>query len=562
MMTATRISLVFAAAVTLSSGAQTNVQPYIWYRGVVNAASLEGQGLPPGSIAQGSIFTIFGSNLGPANATPTTKTFPLPASLAGVSVDVVANGVTLIAYPLSVQASSINAIMPSKTPVGPALVVVHASGKVSNSAPVNVVAASPGLFAVNNTGFGPAMAQNQASSGNPPMNTTHASAHPGQTVTLMGTGLGAVPYADNVQPKTANLPTVVEAFIGNEPATVHYSGRAACCAGLDEVIVTVPENAATGCYVPVQVRTAKTVVSNAVTIAINKSGTTCTDQYNPVGAALQEGGRYGIVTPQRFSILDSLDSKPSSEITTDYLFAGFQQDPGGTAFFNPLYSLPPLGTCTMYSISALDGLTNLMLYAPQSQALNAGAALQVAAGGAPVPVGPVPGIPQIYGDLLGEQPAIPGVPSPLYEIPGSYTLTIPGGADVQHAQVTGNFPAPLQWTNENTLSVINRADPLTVTWTGGNSARDVVFVGLLSNNDPANSSAAALCVAPVDAGKFTVPVEILQALPATPASATRVSAWLLVTSVPLQASTQFKATGLESGYLVPAAPSVITVVVQ
>jgi len=562
MMTAARISLVFAAAVTLLSAAQTNVQPYIWYRGVVNAASLEGQGLPAGSIAQGSIFTIFGSNLGPEKATLATKTFPLPSSLADVSIDVVVNGVTLAAIPLSVQASSINAIMPSKTPAGQALVVVHANGKVSNSAKVNVVAASSGLFSVNNLVFGPSMAQNQASSGNAPMNTTRASARPGQTVTLMGTGLGAVPYADNVQPKTANLATVVEAFVGNQPATVHYSGRASCCAGLDEITFTVPANAATGCYVPVQVRTAKTVVSNAATIAINKSGAACADQYNPVGAALLEGGRYGIVTAQRFSVLDNLDSNPPGQITTDYLFAGLQQDPGGTAFFNPSYSLPPLGTCTMYSISAFDGLTSLMLYAPQSQALDAGTALQVAAGGTQATVGRVPGIPQIYGNLLGEQPAAPGVPTPLYAIPGSYTLTIPGGADVHSAQVTGSFPAPLQWTNENSLSVVNRANPLTVTWTGGNSARDVVFVGVLSNNDPANSSAAALCVAPVSAGKFTVPVEILQSLPATPASATRVPAWLLVTSVPLQTPTQFQATGLETGYLVPAAPAVKTILVQ
>ncbi len=88
-----------------------------------------------------------------------------------------------------------------------------------------------------------------------------------------------------------------------------------------------------------------------------------------------------------------------------------------------------------------------------------------------------------------------------------------------------------------------------------------VFIGLLSNNDPENSAAAALCVAPVSAGKFSMPVEILQSLPATPANATRVPAWLMVTSVPLQTPAQFKATGLETGYLVPAAPTVTAVVV-
>jgi hypothetical protein len=49
-------------AIVLCAGAQ----PFIYYRGVVNAASFEGAGLPAGSIVRGSIFTVFGSGLGPA----------------------------------------------------------------------------------------------------------------------------------------------------------------------------------------------------------------------------------------------------------------------------------------------------------------------------------------------------------------------------------------------------------------------------------------------------------------------------------------------------------------
>ena len=54
-----------APVLLIVSAVAALAQPYINYRGVVNAASYSPQGLPAGSIARGSIFTIFGRNLGP-----------------------------------------------------------------------------------------------------------------------------------------------------------------------------------------------------------------------------------------------------------------------------------------------------------------------------------------------------------------------------------------------------------------------------------------------------------------------------------------------------------------
>ena len=50
-------------------------QPLIAPRGIVNGASFMTRGLPAGSIAQGSLFTIFGVRLGPSSSP--SLSFPL-----------------------------------------------------------------------------------------------------------------------------------------------------------------------------------------------------------------------------------------------------------------------------------------------------------------------------------------------------------------------------------------------------------------------------------------------------------------------------------------------------
>jgi hypothetical protein len=42
-------------------------QPLIYARGILNAASFMSSGLPAGSIARGSLFTIFGARIGPGS---------------------------------------------------------------------------------------------------------------------------------------------------------------------------------------------------------------------------------------------------------------------------------------------------------------------------------------------------------------------------------------------------------------------------------------------------------------------------------------------------------------
>ena len=62
-------------------------KPAIYIHSVVNAASYYAPGLPGGSIAEGSLFSIFGSALGPSQAA-TQSSFPLTYSFSGVSIQV------------------------------------------------------------------------------------------------------------------------------------------------------------------------------------------------------------------------------------------------------------------------------------------------------------------------------------------------------------------------------------------------------------------------------------------------------------------------------------------
>jgi len=302
------------------------------------------------------------------------------------------------------------------------------------------------------------------------------------------------------------------------------------------------------------------VPSNAVSIAIDAAGAACTDSFNPAGTELRAGGRNGIVMPHRNSAATA--GSFNSPTAFDMAFVALQKDPGGVTYFNPAASLPPPGTCTVYSDKAFTAPASVLLFAPASTPLDGGAALQLttSAGSGQLPL--VPDFPPLYANMLGAQPTIPGLGPLLFSFPGTFSLGIPGGANVLNATVNGTLPSMLTWTNRTAISTINRANGLTVTWTGGNPAQDVAVIYVVANHDPSNSSAVAVCLASVTAGTFSLPASILASLPATPSTAQRTAAWIGVGSAPLRNPGMFTTGGLDGGFIVPLAVSVNAVVVQ
>jgi hypothetical protein len=107
-----------------------------------------------------------------------------------------------------------------------------------------------------------------------------------------------------------------------------------------------------------------------------------------------------------------------------------------------------------------------------------------------------------------------------YLTAGDYTINGPGGADV------GSFSGGLRIAqdflvsdNPDNFKVVNRSNPLTVNWTGGESGTIVTLIGSSGTIDLQTntvSGTAFVCRENVSAGHFTVPSSVLSQLPASP----------------------------------------------
>jgi uncharacterized protein (TIGR03437 family) len=532
--------------------AQTYVPPpYINGHSMRNAASYLPPALASGAIAQGSIFSLFGSALGPATGVQ-ASTYPLQTTLGGVTVSIVQGHTTVAALPIYVSATQVNIIMPSNAPLGPVSVQVSYSGQTSNFSPLTVVASSFGIFAVNSAGVGPAIVTDYISAASQPLNSLAAGAAPGQVVIIWGTGLGAVP--SDINPPTAgNLPVQTEVFVGGVSAPVAYNGRSPCCSGLDQIAVTLPANVPTGCYVPVVVRTAGTTVSNAVTMAISaQPGAACSDAFNPLEQLFIKGQSAGIVALERLDQTVNVIVSPGVEVVSDYVTAAMFQSSPNPYFFQALFSLPPEGSCTTYAGD--NNLISSLIFPAEiagsqfigAQLLDAGKTISIS-NGSSVSVPAVVPI-QRYDQLLG------GTGSPVFTTPLFFNPPSPvlvsgtGGSNVGAFSLSVPTAAPLQWTNQSSFNTVSRSQPLTVKWsTSGSSAGTALIAG--GNYDPASrASSVFVCTAAASAGTFTVPAWALASIPATAANATQAYGAILLGFEPLSAQTAFTASGLNAGY--------------
>lgn len=532
-----RLVLLFAAVSALS-----NAQPFIYTRGISNAASSLPFGIPGGTIAQGSIFSIYGRNLGPGTGV-LQGSFPLNNTLSGVSVTVT-DGIThLNAIPVYVSASQVNAIMPSAAPLGTVSVRVMVNRTTSNSVPARVGTNSLGLFTVLGTGAGPGIIFNYVSSNRQPLNSLQTPAKPGQVVTMWGTGLGPVP-ADNVAPTAGNLPVSVQVFVGGKPATATYSGRSPCCAGDDQIVFQVPANSPTGCWVPVNVQLAGTAVSNTVTMAITSDGSACIPSGGPIQGFVQ-GGNIGLLAPLR---ADLNQSAPNSvlDLHTDFLVARFGQEKGGQFAFNPLVSLPPPGTCTAYAGAGnWFNTANLPNLAPSIKPLDAGGG--TVAAGAKSATYKFTFSPLTLGYLGSSNPANPTAGDTTLLAPGGLSIQIAGGTDVPSFKAASTMIAPLSWTNQAQISTVNRANDLMLTFTGG-AGETIAAIG--GNVDViTNASGIFVCLASSGSTSITVPAAILANVPQGRGNPHYSQGAIFL--VAAGGTGTFNATGLDQGFVTP-----------
>lgn len=521
--------------------------PFIFYRGVLNAASFVPPGLSNGSIARGSIFSVFGRGLGPAQAAQVSA-FPLGTELAGVSIEVCQGRSCVAAIPLFVRADQINAIMPSNAPLGQVSMRVTFEEEAGNWLAVRVVQASLGVFAVNSGGFGPGVLQNFISQTEQPINSAVATARPGQVVTMWGTGLGPGLNADQEAPQPGGLPVSVEIWVGGAPATnILYAGRTPCCAGVDQIVFEIPAAAPNGCYVPVEARVNGTVVSNTVSMAIASGRDSCSDPGSDVMSALRSGGRTGLVTLLRQTQYHE-SPDPYSVIEKDIATGEFREDAGGPFTYHPDWALPPVGSCITHSARGAN-----IDHVPQPgtaatiRALDAGETLAVQGGGGAIPVPKRDGRPHAYLKLAGARfensassTLIQGAGSPV-------TVSGGGGPDVGAFAATVPAPPAINWTNRTQLVEIDRDDPLTLRWSGTPPDALVWIWGGVSDF-PTDSTTTFSCLALGGAGAFTVPEQALMRLPALRLRRDRSRAWLSIGALAPSGAVPFTAEGLDRGF--------------
>jgi len=504
-----------ALAVYCVEGRAVQAPPLITPNGIVTSAAFGPPQLPGGAIAEGSIFCIFGVNLGPTVAAQVSA-FPLQTALAGVSIAVIQGQTTVAAIPLYVSASQINAIMPSTAPTGLVSVQVTYTGVKSNMAPVYVAINAPAIYTATGAGVGPGSIQNFISVAVQPTNTAKLTAKSGQAVTLWLTGLGPVAN-DTVAPAVGNLPFKVEVWVAGIPATVQYSGRTSCCAGVDQVDFTVPAGVPNSCFAPVQVRVAGTAVSATVTMAIDSKGNACTDP-NPMTTSYTQGGNLGtVMLIRRMFHVDASGANPAVDVTVDKALGDFRKASGANYSFDPSVALPPPGSCTVYSVKGdMSGDAHVFI-SSGSGVLDAGTiSVTGQAGTLPLMLYMETNF-AVYATQFGSTGLLPAnlAQSPLFLNPGNFNINGAGGKDVGAFEAAVTVNAGVTWTNEAQTTTVIRSQGLTVTWSGSSGS---VGVGGMGVDYPTNSSTAFLCMAPAGANSFTVPDWVLANLPTTRAN--------------------------------------------
>lgn len=247
---------VVQMAAPLSVVAQLTPIPYIAPAGVQNGAS----NTPSSAVAPGSIVAIYGQSLAPSLEVGPVN--PLAQSLNGVSVTV--NNFIL---PLMfVSPGQINAQIPWELPDGNYTIQVQSTGQPEVTGTFTVARNAPGLFSqtINSQSYAVAFHANGS------LITPSSPAKPGETISLLGTGLGPLNnslidgfFPPNPPPALQDSVTVEAGE--HTPSTI-WAGAAPGYTGLDLTKFEVPAGVASG-TLPVSV-TVNGVKSNVVTLPV------------------------------------------------------------------------------------------------------------------------------------------------------------------------------------------------------------------------------------------------------------------------------------------------------
>jgi hypothetical protein len=334
----------------------------------------------------------------------------------------------------------------------------------------------------------------------------------------------------------------VEVYIGGQLAPRLYTGRAPCCAGLDQMVVRVPEDAPTGCWVPVQVR-AGGLTSNAVTMAVAPAGRECSDPWSPLSETIRKGGRLARFLTHRGTFRGDLGFASSFENTIDKAALQVADVPADPFAYQLLDSLPPPGACTVHTMRGHWLLDAQPIPVAAGAAVPVGASVNIRSAISGV-LNRLPAVSQVYAELLGADGPL-GPVTRLFYSPGQpVMLSAPGEGSVVAFTMSQTPELSSTWPGRDAIQAVDRSRALVLPFPAG-PAQDVVFAFGANTNVPRAASAAFLCAASAAAGRVMVPAYVLQAIPVD-ASGTFPEGVLAIVSHPLSKATRAELPGFRT----------------
>ena len=362
------------------------------------------------------------------------------------------------------------------------------NGATSAPATITVVQSALGLDTYYGGGTGLGVATNPLTGA---LYNYNNSAKPGETIVLWGSGLGAdTADSDTVFTSTPHGVTVpLTIYIGGVQANIGYQGSSGY-PGVNQINVTIPGSVQGGCAVAV-VAVSGSVASNTVTLPVNAAGGACSDPTLGIDGneILNLGGRtnynFGAV-----SILQQVSGGQTTNIAGASFFneQGAQQASGSglVSIGNCIVTQNLTGASSLYTTTALDPGTITVTGPAGSATLTT-----------------IPQTPGLYFAQLSSGFIPPNG--------GTFTFTGSGGKDVGAFTTSVAYTSPLNWTNEGSITTVNRAQGQQVTWSGGATNSYVIISG---SSTSAGVTGSFTCYAPASAGQFTVPSYVLLTMPA------------------------------------------------
>jgi uncharacterized protein (TIGR03437 family) len=468
--------------------------------------------------------------MGPQTLAIDPKPFTNP-TLMNTSVNINVGGTNVAALMYYSSAGQVAALLPSNTPLGAGTITVTYNNVASTPAPITVVQNNPGIFTTPPGGTGAAVITfpDYSVVSSLPVSpcggpyTACGAANPKDILIAWITGLGPVNGSDSAGAGLGqNMPNIpLKLFIGGVQANISYQGRSGCCVGLDQIVFTVPDNVPLGCSVPMFMQIGN-VVSNFALIPIASGSRSCA----PLDSSIVSSGVAAVATGAPFNTTKvKLRARGMDHV--DAMFEKLTVVPGMFPFVLTLADIPTVGLCTVYNSVTLDLVSTYFVF---QRGLDAGPALTIKGpkGNTQIPKTATPSQPTDYFMNLGTG----------YFTPGDYTVTGTGGADVGPFAAMLTIPTVAAWNNMAVATNVTRTSPLTINWTAAPS-QFIAIIGASYATADQKTGAYFQCLAQSEAGSFTIPANVLMALPAAPLSPNG-----SITVQSFSPSANFTATGL------------------